>query len=133
MVPKVAPCPLLYELYGGRIGSRWEILESPPEESENFKRLLCDKGFDCGQCELLHKKLEPLRNIHSSWWCSKCIREAPKPYFLPGFYQGAMDTRSLDTSAFPNFIHEEESQVLRGCLGCGEPSNFLQLIIWRTG
>lgn len=123
-------CILLF----GKNGGRFTDTGMPIFEKE--AKGTCYRGYDCGDCTILHAWAESLKanNWELSWECDKCLRESvhekdneSRERIATGYYQSGkagLPQEDMD--------YDQDNPWLAGCTKCGWKSSFLQLVIRRT-
>jgi hypothetical protein len=122
--PSIAFCKILFGHNGGTFTAK-----GLPRFGIDDVRGNCDRGFDCGECSLLHEWLKVMyaQGWAWSWECDRCLRETEKANdvgedrrFAQGFYQSGGTTQGPSEISAP---------TLPGCTRCGWESSFLQLVL----
>jgi hypothetical protein len=116
---RLAFCKILFGRHGGTFTANGMPIFGADEARGD-----CDRGFDCGECNLMNEWLVELANQGWSWgWeCDKCLKDTKKTdeeegiaRFAQGFYQSGRVEKDPDDLTAP---------TLTGCTRCGWESFF---------
>jgi hypothetical protein len=139
---RVAFCPILFAVNGGRFTDKGLPIFQEKDEDGYSPRGKCDRAFDCGVCPHLTAWVNQFAVAGWSvgWECNACLKNTAKSdaeerldRLLPGYYQSGRDPD--DENPFPEMPgfdnKDADRPPLHGCTRCGWQSSFLQLIMRR--
>ena len=121
---RIAFCKILFGRHGGTFTADGLPIFGADEARGN-----CDRGYDCGECSLLHEWIEGLakQGWFWGWECDKCLRDTIKSdeeaniaRFVQGFFQSGSKEQDPEALTAP---------ALTGCTRCGWETTFLQLVL----
>ncbi len=154
-----AACELLFESTGGILKNGRPVLVPSQDGSGELIRagnpdaiIMCDRAFDCGSCQLLHRWLEiKLQEGYSATWeCQYCLKKTQKSderdgveRIITGYYQTGRrtDIDPTDKDYDPDipglagcthiFEFDDPETGKRSGEMCLWESSFLQLVLRR--
>lgn len=124
---RLAFCKILFGRNGGTFTSKGLPIFGVDDARGN-----CDRGWDCGECNIMHEWLGELatQGWEWGWECDKCLRDSMEADGLEGGSRLAQGFYQSGRAEFDPY--DLRYPAITGCTNCGWESSFLQLVLKKA-